>query len=62
MAVTVVLQPFQFVYQSFITMSKYLNGDKAVVPANKQIFVPTRTIDKSTVEAFRAELKNLRGK
>ena len=30
--------------------------------ANKQMFVPTRTIDKSSVEAFRAELKKLRGK
>lgn len=59
---TVVQQPFKFGYLAIINMSKYLNGDKSVVPANKQIFVPTRTIDKSTVEAFRAELKNLRGK
>ena len=59
---TVVQQPFEFGYRAIINMSKYLSGDKSVVPANKQIFVPTRTIEKSNVEAFRAELKTLRGK
>ncbi len=59
---TIVQQPYRFGYLAIINMSKYLNGDKTVVPASKQIFVPTRTIDKSNVEAFRAELKKLRGK
>ncbi len=59
---TVVQQPFEFGYRAIVNMSKYLNGDKSVVPTSKQIFVPTRTIDKSNVENFRAELKKLRGK
>lgn len=59
---TVVQQPFQFGYESIINMNKYLQGDKGVVPASKQIYVPTRAIDKSSVVAFRTELNKLRGR
>lgn len=57
---TVVQQPYKFGYESIKAMNSYLNNDKSVVPASKQIFVPTRTIDKSSVKAFRDELIQLR--
>lgn len=57
---TVVQQPFEFGYQSIINMNKYLNGDKSVVPASKQIFVPTKAITKADVDAFKTELDALR--
>ena len=61
-AATIVQQPFKFGYLSIINMNKYLNGDKSVIPATKQNFVPTRVINTSNVDAFSAELKTLRGK
>ncbi|HYV82209.1 MAG TPA: sugar-binding protein [Pyrinomonadaceae bacterium] len=59
---TVVQQPFEFGYRSMELMSKYLNGDKSMVPASKQIFVPTKAIKKDTVEAFTKEINTLRGR
>ncbi|RYX83017.1 ABC transporter substrate-binding protein [bacterium] len=59
---TVVQQPFEFGYTSIINMNKYLNGDKSVIPENKQMFVPTRVITAATVDEFRTNLKKLRGK
>ena len=58
---TVVQQPFEFGYRSIINMSKYLNGDKSVVPASKQIFVPTKALTKANVAAFETEMKKMRG-
>ena len=60
--VTVVQQPFEFGYQSMALMEKYLNGDKSVVPATKQIFVPTLAIKKADVEAFTTKINQLRGR
>ena len=59
---TVVQNPYEFGYQSVINMNKYLNGDKAVVPASKQIFIPTRIITTKEVDKFKADLLKLRGK
>lgn len=59
---TVVQQPFEFGYQSVIAMNKILSGDKSVIPANKQVIVPTLVIKKDGVEAFQTKLKELRGK
>jgi ribose transport system substrate-binding protein len=59
---TVVQQPFEFGYQSMALMEKYLNGDKSVVPAGKQIFVPTLAIKKADVEAFTTKINQLRGR
>ena len=58
---TVVQQPYQFGYQSMTLMSKYLGGDKTVVPADKKVIVPTLAITKDKVEEFPANLKKLRG-
>lgn len=59
---TVVQQPFEFGFRSMELMAKYLNGDKSVVPATKQIFVPTKAIKKDNVDAFQTELNTLRGR
>jgi ribose transport system substrate-binding protein len=59
---TVVQQPFEFGYRSMELMSKYLNGDKSMIPPSKQIFVPTRAIKKDNIEAFTKEINTLRGR
>ncbi|HZJ46496.1 MAG TPA: sugar-binding protein [Pyrinomonadaceae bacterium] len=59
---TVVQQPFEFGYQSMQLMAKYLNGDKSVIPASKQIFVPTKAIKRADVEAFTKQINQLRGR
>jgi len=59
---TVVQQPYEFGYRSIELMTKYLNGDKSVVPASKQIFVPTLAIKKPDVDAFQKKINQLRGR
>ena len=59
---TVVQQPFEFGYRSMELMAKYLNGDKSVVPASKQIFVPTIAIKQAEVEEFTKKINALRGR
>ena len=59
---TVVQQPFEFGYRSMELMSKYLNGDKSVVPSGKQIFVPTLMIKKADVDEFTKKINQLRGR
>ena len=56
---TVVQQPFEFGYQSMKGMVRYLSGDKAWVPANKQIIVPTRIIDSSNVAEFQGFMRQI---
>jgi ribose transport system substrate-binding protein len=59
---TVVQQPYEFGYQAIVLMDKVLNGDKAAIPPNKIIIVPTLAIDQANVDAFIAKLKKLRGR
>ena len=59
---TVVQQPFEFGRQSMELMAKYLNGDKSVVPASKQIFVPTIAVKKADVVEFQKKINQLRGR
>ena len=59
---TVVQQPFEFGYQAIILMDKILKGDKSVIPAGKQIFVPTLSIKKENVEEFSKKINQLRGR
>jgi len=59
---TVVQQPFEFGYQSMALMAKYLDGDQSVIPASKQILVPTKAIKKDNVDAYQKEINTLRGK
>ncbi|HNU07525.1 MAG TPA: sugar-binding protein [Pyrinomonadaceae bacterium] len=59
---TVVQQPFEFGYQSVIAMNKILGGDKSIIPANKQIVVPTLTVKKDGAEEFIKKINTLRGR
>ena len=59
---TVVQQPFEFGYQSMIDMDKVLHGDTAFIPANKQIIIPTKVIDKTGVAEFQATMRTLLAK
>lgn len=59
---TVVQQPYEFGYRSIELMTKYLNGDKSVVPASKQIFVPTLPVKKADVDEFQKKINQLRGR
>ncbi len=56
---TVVQQPFEFGYQSMKGMVRYLGGDKAWIPANKQIIVPTKVIDSSNVAEFQGFMRTI---
>lgn len=59
---TVVQQPFEFGYQSVKLMAQILGGDKSMIPANKQINVPTLVIKKDGVEEFQKKINALRGR
>src|SRR5829696_1428352 len=59
---TVVQQPFEFGFKSMELMGKVLDGDKSVVPAGKQIFVPTIAVKKADVEEFIKKINGLRGR
>ncbi len=56
---TVVQQPFEFGYQSMVGMVRCLAGDKAWIPANKQVIVPTRIIDSSNVAEFQGFMRQI---
>ena len=59
---TVVQQPFEFGFRSMELLAKVLDGDKSVIPASKQIFVPTIAIKKAEVDAFTKKINGLRGR
>ncbi len=59
---TVVQQPFEFGYQSIRMMAKVIGGDKSMIPASKQIFVPTLAIKNDGIEEFIAKINKLRGR
>jgi ribose transport system substrate-binding protein len=59
---TVVQQPFEFGFKSIELMARVLGGDKSLIPATKQIIVPTLAIKQAEVEEFIKKLNILRGK
>jgi ribose transport system substrate-binding protein len=59
---TVVQQPFEWGYQGMKLMAAYLEGNKAKIPADKLIIVPTKVINKANVDEFSANLKATLGK
>jgi len=59
---TVVQQPYEFGHMAITDMAKVLRGDKSVVPASKQIFIPTLAIKKDNVQEFQTKLNKLRGR
>ena len=59
---TVVQQPYEFGYRSMELMAKYLSGDKTMIPATKQIFVPTIAVKKENVDEFTKQLNQRLGR
>jgi ribose transport system substrate-binding protein len=58
---TVVQQPHEFGYQSIILLAKVLQGQRAAIPASKQILIPTLVIKQENVEDFSTKINQLRG-
>jgi len=59
---TIVQQPYEFGRKAITVMAQYLRGDKAVIPAEKKIIVPTLAITGDNVDDFSARLNVLRGR
>jgi ribose transport system substrate-binding protein len=59
---TVVQQPYEFGYQAIKLMTQVLKGDKSLIPANKQIIIPTLVVNKTNVEDFTKRINELRGR
>ncbi len=59
---TIVQQPYEFGYQSIKTMAQILGGDRSMIPAGKQIFIPTLVIKKDNVDEFITKINQLRGR
>lgn len=59
---TVVQQPYEFGYQAIKLMQQVLKGDRSVIPASKQIYVPTLIIKKDNVDDFTKKINQLRGR
>jgi ribose transport system substrate-binding protein len=58
---TVVQRPYEFGYQSVKLLAQLAGGDKAGIPENKTISIPTLSVTQANVEAFREELKKQMG-
>lgn len=58
----VVQQPYEFGYQSVKLMAQILKGDRSVIPASRQINVPTLVIKQDSVDAFTKKINELRGR
>jgi ribose transport system substrate-binding protein len=56
---TVVQQPFEWGYQGMKLMAQVIQGDKSKVPPNGIIIVPGKVIDKSNVDDFMAQMKQM---
>jgi ribose transport system substrate-binding protein len=59
---TVVQQPYEFGYQAIKKMDQVIRGDKSVIPADKQIIVPTLIVNKANVDEFTKKINELRGR
>jgi len=56
---TVVQQPFEWGYQGMKLMAKYIEGDKSGIPANGIIIVQGKVIDRSNVDDFIVQMKQM---
>ena len=59
---TVVQQPFLWGYEGMKDMAKILQGDKSFIPADGLIIIPTKVVDKSSVDEYAKELAKMQGK
>jgi ribose transport system substrate-binding protein len=58
---TIVQQPYEFGYRSVVTLVALAGGNTAVVPEDKQIYIPVLTIKQDNVDGFWENLKQLTG-
>jgi ribose transport system substrate-binding protein len=56
---TVVQQPFEFGYQSMKGLVRVIGGDRGWIPANKQVIVDTKVIDRTNVGEFQSYMRQL---
>jgi ribose transport system substrate-binding protein len=54
---TIVQQAYEWGYLSMTALAKYIAGRKSVIPADGQIILPTRIIDRDNVDAYWTQLK-----
>jgi ribose transport system substrate-binding protein len=59
---TVVQQPYEFGYQAIKLMAQAARGDRSLIPASKQIIVPTLVVNRANVDEFTARINALRGR
>lgn len=59
---TVVQQPYQWAYQGFKLMAKYLEGDKSGIPADNVIIIPGQILHAADIDAYSANLAKMQGK
>lgn len=59
---TIVQQPYEFGRKAIELLATVLRGDKSVIPASKQIFIPTLAIKKDSVDDFQTKLNKILGK
>ena len=57
---TVVQNPYRYGYESVRVLSSLARGDESVIPENKFIDIPARSITADNVDEFWTELKELR--
>jgi ribose transport system substrate-binding protein len=59
---TIVQQPYEFGYQSVKTLATMASGKKPEIPADGNLFVPHKVIEKGNIDEFEKKLAELRGK
>jgi ribose transport system substrate-binding protein len=59
---TVVQQPFLWGYEGMKDMAKILEGDTSFIPSDGLIIIPTKVVDKSSVDEYAKELAKMQGK
>jgi hypothetical protein len=52
----------EFGYQAIKLMAQVIKGDRSVIPANKQIIIPTLVMNESNVAEFTKRINELRGR
>ena len=59
---SVAQQPFEYGYQAVKTAAQILKGDRSVIPASKQILIPTVVIQSNNIDEYSKKLEELLGK